>query len=201
MKLIDISNIPDTQYMAFLRWFSIKNPETIWYPMFLDRLKMEGGKLAVARVLKKLLVDPEGFEFLAIYRNSLICPVENGMTHVSFVASYSLESRYEAEKTLEPNCVMTLTCTRVDKEGIRWVKMEHCLLSSLPLEPAPAFTAADVQWSRDEGMKREIEQATDRIREKWGKGEEATDATRGQEPATVQAESEPATRLPSGGGS
>ena len=167
MRLVDITPIPDDQYLDFLRWFSMKNPDVTWYALFLDRLEKRGRTFEVGVLLKKLLVDPEGFEFLALYRNSMTCPIKDGMTRVSFVASYTRESRYEVEKTLAPDHVMVLRFSRVDEQGQRWLSREDVPLSSLQLEPTPIPTALDIQWNREETARREIEKATALIKQRW----------------------------------
>ena len=167
MRLVDITAIPDDQYLDFLRLFSMKNPDVTWYTVFLDRLEKRRGTFGVGVLLKKLLVDPEGFEFLSLYRNSMTCPIKDGMTRVSFVPSYSHESRYEVEKTLAPDHVMVLRFARVDEQGQRWLSREDVPLSSLQLEPTPIPTALDIQWSRDEMARREIEKETARIKSNW----------------------------------
>lgn len=167
MRLIDITEISNDQYMDFLRWSSMKNPESTWYPIFIDRLTKEAGRVQGGNVIKKLLVDPEGWELLAFYRNTLVCPVEDGMTQVSWYASYSLESRFKAEKNLPPDTVIILTTARVDEQGHRWVSREDVPVSSLQLEPAPVPTQSDIQWSREEMARREIEKETTRIKSRW----------------------------------
>ncbi|GEM_PF-6252101 len=169
MRLIDITQIPDDQYMDFLRWFSMKNPEVSWNTVFLDRLSKKGGKVVhVDTVMKKLLVDPEGLEFLSVYRSSIICPVQDGKIQVMLGASYSLESRYEAEKELAPDHVMVLVESRIDADGGRRMLREDRPLASLPLEPAPPLTAEDIQWSKEEMARREIEKATAEINQRLG---------------------------------
>ena len=118
-------------------------------------------------MLKKLLVDPEGFEFLQLYRNSMICPVTDGMTQVCFAPSYSQESRHEAEKDLAPGLVIVMVLARVDEQGQRWVKREDRPVASLALETPPPLTQADIQWSKEESARREIEAEAAKIKHRW----------------------------------
>ena len=168
MRLVDITEVPDDQYLDFLRWFSMKNPETTWYAVFLDRLEKRKGTFEAGVVLRKLLVDSEGFEFLALYRNSITCPVTNGMFSVCVVATYSRESRYEAEKGLAPDVVMVMVQAGVNEHGKRWVKREDRFLMSLAFEPAPSLTEADIRWSKEEMAQREITRETTQIRSSLG---------------------------------
>lgn len=167
MRLIDITDIPDDQYIDFLRWFSMKNPETTWHTVFIDRLKKEDKKIEVSYVIKKLLADPEGYELLGFYRNAIVCPVTDGMIQVGIGGSYSLEDRFDAEKKLAPGEIFVMVLARESEDG-RWLRMDHAPLSSLPLEPAPSFTLVDIQWSLEELAKRAIAKATVEIRRRLG---------------------------------
>lgn len=167
MRLIDITSIPESRFLDFLRVWSMKNPEVEWRCVHLGRLVKKGKTFKVGTVLKTLLVDAEGMELLSVYHSGMVLPVKDGIVQIKFGSSYDLDSRYKAERGLAPDVVITMETARVDEEGQRWLHRVDRTISSLPIEMPPEITEADIQWSRDEMMRRETDAAVAHIQEKW----------------------------------